>query len=208
VGIKAADEVHHPRVWLRTAVLAEVGARRRLEVHGFRPVILPGRCWRHSASTPPRKASPSWPGWPVPRRWPGMCGRWRRPAGPAAPGGSRSRPQSGSAACCSRSTPAACTGRHSLRPGSTAASASTPGWLPSTSASPPPSDVRERHLDACYLLLGILLFLLGTRSLSELRIWWARQTGRGSCRYSGRRPLTVRVEGPIRIPEGFFGACS
>jgi hypothetical protein len=58
-----------------------------------------------------------------------------------------------------------------------------------------------------YLLLGVVLFLLGTRSLSELRIWWARQTGRGSCRYCGR-PLTVRVGGLLRMPEGFFGVCS
>jgi hypothetical protein len=30
-----------------------------------------------------------------------------------------------------------------------------------------------------YLLLGLLLYMVGTRTLSELRIWWARQTGRG-----------------------------
>ena len=58
-----------------------------------------------------------------------------------------------------------------------------------------------------YLLLGIELFLLGTRVLSELHIWWARQTGRGSCRYCGL-PLTVRIGGLLRIPEGFFGVRS
>ena len=42
------------------------------------------------------------------------------------------------------------------------------------------------------LLLGLVLYMVGTRTMSELRIWWARQTGRGSCRYCGR-PLTVRV---------------
>jgi hypothetical protein len=58
-----------------------------------------------------------------------------------------------------------------------------------------------------YLLLGLLLYMVGTRTMSELRIWWARQTGRGSCRYCGR-PLTVRVAGLLRIPEGFFGVCA
>jgi hypothetical protein len=58
-----------------------------------------------------------------------------------------------------------------------------------------------------FLALGLVLVLLGSRSLSELRIWWARQTGRGSCRYCGR-PLTVRVGGLLRMPEGFFGVCS
>ena len=28
------------------------------------------------------------------------------------------------------------------------------------------------------LLLGLVLYMVGTRTLSELRIWWARQTGR------------------------------
>ena len=41
------------------------------------------------------------------------------------------------------------------------------------------------------LLLGLVLCMVGTRTLSELRIWWARQTGRGSCRFCGR-PLTLR----------------
>jgi hypothetical protein len=58
-----------------------------------------------------------------------------------------------------------------------------------------------------YLLLGLLLYMVGTRTMSEFRIWWARQTGRGSCRYCGR-PLTVRVAGLLRIPEGFFGVCA
>jgi hypothetical protein len=58
-----------------------------------------------------------------------------------------------------------------------------------------------------YLMLGLVLLLLGTRGLSELRIWWAHQTGRGSCRYCGR-PLTVRIAGLLRLPEGFFGVCS
>jgi hypothetical protein len=58
-----------------------------------------------------------------------------------------------------------------------------------------------------FLALGLVLMLLGSRSLSELRIWWARQTGRGSCRYCGR-PLTIRVGGLLRLPEGFFGVCS
>ncbi len=58
-----------------------------------------------------------------------------------------------------------------------------------------------------YLALGLVLFLFGTRGLSELRIWWARQTGRGSCSYCGRA-LTIRVGGLFRMPEGFFGVCS
>jgi hypothetical protein len=58
-----------------------------------------------------------------------------------------------------------------------------------------------------YLLLGLLLYMVGTRTMSEFRIWWARQTGRGSCRYCGR-PLTIRVAGLLRIPEGFFGVCA
>jgi hypothetical protein len=57
-----------------------------------------------------------------------------------------------------------------------------------------------------YLLLGVVLFLLGTRGLSELRIWWAPDWP-GSCRYCGR-PLTVRVGGLLRMPEGCFGVCS
>jgi hypothetical protein len=31
------------------------------------------------------------------------------------------------------------------------------------------------------LVMGILLCLLGVYGLAALRIWWARQTGRGSC---------------------------
>jgi hypothetical protein len=58
-----------------------------------------------------------------------------------------------------------------------------------------------------YLALGLVLLLLGTRSLSEFRIWLARQTGRGSCRYCGRA-LTIRVGGLLRMPEGFFRVCS
>jgi hypothetical protein len=58
-----------------------------------------------------------------------------------------------------------------------------------------------------YLLLGLLLYMVGTRTMSEFRIWWARQIGRGSCRYCGR-PLTIRVAGLLRIPEGFFGVCA
>ena len=58
-----------------------------------------------------------------------------------------------------------------------------------------------------YLALGVVLLLLGNRTLSELRIWWARQTGRGSCRYCGRQ-LTVRVGRLLRMPVGFFGVCS
>jgi hypothetical protein len=58
-----------------------------------------------------------------------------------------------------------------------------------------------------YLLLGLVLYMVGTRTLSEFHIWWARQTGRGSCQFCGR-PLTVRVAGLLRIPEGFFGVCS
>ena len=54
---------------------------------------------------------------------------------------------------------------------------------------------------------GLVLYMVGTRTLSEFRIWWARQTGRGSCRFCGR-PLTVRVAGLLRIPEGFFGVCA
>ena len=55
------------------------------------------------------------------------------------------------------------------------------------------------------LLLGLVLYMVGTRTMSELRIWWARQTGRGSCRYCGR-PLTVRVAGLLRIPKGSSGS--
>jgi hypothetical protein len=58
-----------------------------------------------------------------------------------------------------------------------------------------------------YLLLGLVLYMVGTRTLSEFRIWWARQTGRGSCQFCGQ-PLTVRVAGLFRISEGFFGVCS
>jgi hypothetical protein len=58
-----------------------------------------------------------------------------------------------------------------------------------------------------YLLLGLVLYMVGTRIVSELRIWWARQTGRGSCRFCGR-PLTIRVAGLLRIPDGFFGVCA
>ena len=58
-----------------------------------------------------------------------------------------------------------------------------------------------------YLLLGLLLYMVGTRTMSELRIWWARQTGRGSCRYCGQ-PLSVRVAGLLQIPEGFFRVCA
>jgi hypothetical protein len=58
-----------------------------------------------------------------------------------------------------------------------------------------------------YLLLGLLLYMVGTRTMSEFRIWRARQTGRGSCRYCGR-PLTIRVVGLLRIPKGFFGVCA
>jgi hypothetical protein len=50
------------------------------------------------------------------------------------------------------------------------------------------------------LLLGLVLYMVGTRTMSELRIWWARQTGRGSCRYCGR-PLTVRVAGVRAMVE-------
>ena len=62
-------------------------------------------------------------------------------------------------------------------------------------------------MDAWLPTVGVVLFLLGTRGLSELRIWWAHQTGRGSCRYCGHA-LTVRVGGLLRTPEGFFGVCS
>ena len=57
------------------------------------------------------------------------------------------------------------------------------------------------------LLLGGRAVIGRNPQLSELRIWWARQTGRGSCRYCGR-PLTLRVGGLLRMPEGFFGVCS
>jgi hypothetical protein len=57
------------------------------------------------------------------------------------------------------------------------------------------------------LVMGVLLCLLGVYGLAELRIWWARQTGRGSCQLCGR-PLTIRVVGLLRLPEGFFSVCS
>jgi hypothetical protein len=58
-----------------------------------------------------------------------------------------------------------------------------------------------------YLLLGLVLYALGTRTLGQFRIWWARQTGRGTCQHRGR-PLTVRLMGLLQVPEGFFGVCS
>jgi hypothetical protein len=56
-----------------------------------------------------------------------------------------------------------------------------------------------------YLLLGLLLYMVGTRTMSELRIWWARQTGRGSCRYAaGRSPCGS--QGCCGYPKGSSGS--
>jgi hypothetical protein len=51
------------------------------------------------------------------------------------------------------------------------------------------------------LVMAVLVLLAGVYGLAELRIWWARQTGRGSCQFCGR-PLTIRVVGLLRLPEG------
>jgi hypothetical protein len=58
-----------------------------------------------------------------------------------------------------------------------------------------------------YLVAGVALYLLGIYALAELRIWWARQTGEGSCQHCGRS-LTIEVAGLMRRPVGFFPVCS
>jgi hypothetical protein len=57
------------------------------------------------------------------------------------------------------------------------------------------------------LVMAVLCFLAGVYGLAELRIWWARRTGRGSCQFRDR-DLTIRVVGLLRLPEGFFSVCS
>jgi hypothetical protein len=57
------------------------------------------------------------------------------------------------------------------------------------------------------LLMGVLICLAGVYAQAQLRVWWAQQTGRGSCQFCGR-PLTIRVVGLLRLPEGFFSVCS
>ena len=70
------------------------------------------------------------------------CARCRRPAGWAAPGGSRWRRSSGCAARSWAPTRASCTGRRSSGPGSIGASGSTSGCRPSTTASARPRACR------------------------------------------------------------------
>ena len=63
------------------------------------------------------------------------------------------------------------------------------------------------------LVTAAVAYLAGVYSLAWLRIWWARQTGRGSCQFCGR-PLTIQVawlfEIPwtLRVPAGFFHVCA
>ncbi len=63
------------------------------------------------------------------------------------------------------------------------------------------------------VVAAVALYVLGTFSLAEFRIWWARRTGRGSCQYCGR-PLTVEVAWlfqipwTLRMPVGFFHVCA
>ena len=63
------------------------------------------------------------------------------------------------------------------------------------------------------IVAAVAASMAGAYSLAKVRIWWARQTGPGSCQYCGR-PLTVelgwlfQIPWTVRLPVGFFHVCA
>jgi hypothetical protein len=56
-----------------------------------------------------------------------------------------------------------------------------------------------------FLLLGLVLYVLGTHTLSEFRIWWARQAGREhASTAAGRSPFGL--QGCSGCPRGSSGS--